>query len=430
VPPHSTTQNLRKKGRMLLSASILLLGCSSAFADAHGNSMGCCEVKRVPGSMPKSGVYYLDTEYSGSLPDVCKNSCVYNAESGPAKYCFSASSTYTAECQDSGEEELAAKVKTIQEKMESVEADIAEAETIKAAAEDISDKIGSLDMNTFITGSRLRRRDASTTYPTPADCDGLKSSMDDLADALDDIDAPTNYDTVRAASIVTMLTHLNANTLDPGCSWEEFEDLVSRWSAAKNNAEDLVARTTHLRANKKAELNDLKGELNTLFGQMTGHCQGNSSNAQCNGKDNGILCDKDCAAHHEDCRRSACCHGCCKRGNKLALLGCLPKCDFTEVVAADNTRFTISDIKTKETGIWRVVFDQSTGPDFDFDIGVANVFFSCTSSYPSPDTTECKSNREVDAGTYTVEVASGGDPWAIVPVIKYFIVGDKYFCIG
>jgi len=89
---------------MLLSASIFLLGCSSAFADAHGNSMGCCEVKRVPGSMPKSGVYYLDTEYSGSLPDVCKNSCVYNAESGPARYCFSASSTYTAECQDSVEQ--------------------------------------------------------------------------------------------------------------------------------------------------------------------------------------------------------------------------------------------------------------------------------------------------------------------------------------
>ena len=33
-----------------------------------------------------------------------RNSCVYNAESGPARYCFSASSTYTAECQDSGEQ--------------------------------------------------------------------------------------------------------------------------------------------------------------------------------------------------------------------------------------------------------------------------------------------------------------------------------------
>merc|ERR1711971_1433542 len=100
---------------------------------------------------PKSGVYYLDTEYTGSLPDFCKNSCVYNAESGPARYCFSASSTYTAECQDSGEattaslEDLTAKVKTIQKKMESIGTDIEEAETTKAAAEDNSDKIDSLD---------------------------------------------------------------------------------------------------------------------------------------------------------------------------------------------------------------------------------------------------------------------------------------------
>merc|ERR1712192_211475 len=382
VPPHSTTENLGEKGRMLLSASILLLGCSSAFADAHGNSMGCCEVKRVPGSMPKSGVYYLDTEYSGSLPDVCKNRCVYNGESGPARYCFSASSTYTAECQDSGNkttgEELAAKVKTTQEKIESVEAEIAQAETGKAAAEDISNKIDSLDMNTFITGSRFRREDASTTYPTPEDCNDLKTSMTDLADALDEIDAP-DYDPVPAASIVKMLTSLDASNLAPGCSWEEFEDLVSRWSAAKNNAEDLVERTTQLRDNKKAELNDLKGKLNALFGQMTGHCPGAESNKQCNGQPNGKPCDKNCSP--EDCRRSVCCNGCCKRGNELAILGCLPKCDFPEVVAADNTSFTISDMKTNEneTGIWRVVFDQGTGPDFDFDIGVANVSFNCTS---------------------------------------------------
>jgi len=301
VPPYSTTQNLREKGRMLLSASIFLLGCSSAFADAHGNSMGCCEVKRVPGSMPKSGVYYLDTEYSGSLPDVCKNSCVYNAESGPARYCFSASSTYTAQCQDSGEqgvenettgeEELAAKVKTTQEKMESVEAEIAEAETIKAAAEDISDKIDSLDMNTFITGSRFRRQDASTTNPTPANCNELESTMTDLANALADIIAP-DYDFVRANSIVTILTSLDASTLSPGCSWEEFEDLTSAWSAAKANADALVTRQINLISGKIEELNALRGELNALMGEMTGHCQGTSSNKQCNRKPNGTPCTK------------------------------------------------------------------------------------------------------------------------------------------
>jgi len=327
VPPHSTTQNLREKGRMLLSASILLLGCSSAFADAHGNSMGCCEVKRVPGSMPKSGVYYLDTEYSGSLPDVCKNSCVYNAESGPAKYCFSASSTYTAECQDSGEEELAAKVKTIQEKMESVEADIAEAETIKAAAEDISDKIGSLDMNTFITGSRLRRRDASTTYPTPADCDGLKSSMDDLKALA--IDAPDYYE--RADSIVTMLTSLDASTLSPGCSSADLVDLINARNTAKDNAVALGRSEDNVIREKKAELNSLLHELNALIEDApappSNHCgkdggPGTLSYMQCNGEDDGFSCTKICTA--DDCRplESKCCNGCCRRGRELTNYGC------------------------------------------------------------------------------------------------------------
>jgi len=327
VPPHSTTQNLRKKGRMLLSASILLLGCSSAFADAHGNSMGCCEVKRVPGSMPKSGVYYLDTEYSGSLPDVCKNSCVYNAESGPAKYCFSASSTYTAECQDSGEEDLAAKVKTIQKKMESVGTDIEEAETTKVAAEDISNKIDSLDMNTFITGSRFRRQGASTTYP--ADCDGLKSSMDDLKNALDS--NALDYDPVRADSIVTMLTTLDARTLSPGCSLTDLVYLINARNAAKDNADaDADARTNLIRE-KKAELNSLLLELNALMvgapAPPSNHCgsgggNGTLSYMQCNGEPDGTSCTKICTA--DDCRppQSKCCNGCCRRGRELTNYGC------------------------------------------------------------------------------------------------------------
>ena len=166
-----------------------------------------------------------------------------------------------------GEEELAAKVKTTQEKMESVEADIAEAETTKVAAEDISDKIDSLDMNTL-----------------------------------------------------TMLTSLDASTLSPGCSWTEFEDLISFWSAAKENANALVTRLTSLISGLNDELNALKNELNALMahdmGEMTGHCQGTSSNEQCNGKPNGTPCTKNCTA--SDCRLSVCCHGCCMRGNELA----------------------------------------------------------------------------------------------------------------
>merc|ERR1719234_3081361 len=104
------TQNFQEKGKMLLSAAILLLGCSSALADGHVNNMGCCEYKLVPGSMPKSGHYFLDTSYSDMVPDYCKDSCVYVKETmpgemstGETRFCFKPSSTYTAECQDTGE---------------------------------------------------------------------------------------------------------------------------------------------------------------------------------------------------------------------------------------------------------------------------------------------------------------------------------------
>merc|ERR1711971_348094 len=105
---HRTSQEKRK---MLISAAILLLGCSSALADGHANNMGCCEYKLVPGSMPKSGHYFLDTQPSDIIPDFCKDSCVYVKERMPgddplpegSRFCFKPSSTYTSECQDTGD---------------------------------------------------------------------------------------------------------------------------------------------------------------------------------------------------------------------------------------------------------------------------------------------------------------------------------------
>merc|ERR1712087_68622 len=106
---HQILQNFQEKGKMLLSAAILLLGSASALADGHVNNMGCCEQKNVPGSMPKSGIYFLDTQYTDTVPDFCKDSCVYVKETmagqtstGETRFCFKRSSTYTAECQDSG----------------------------------------------------------------------------------------------------------------------------------------------------------------------------------------------------------------------------------------------------------------------------------------------------------------------------------------
>merc|ERR1719234_1683266 len=123
-------------------------------------------------------------------------------------------------------------MKTTWEKMESVETDIAEAETRKATAEDIADKIDSLDMNTFIeTRFRFRRQDTSTTYPTLANCNELKSSMTDLVNSLD-INA-ADYNPVRAANIVEILTSLDTSTLSPGCSSTDLSDLNSAQRAAR-----------------------------------------------------------------------------------------------------------------------------------------------------------------------------------------------------
>ena len=218
--------------------------------------------------------------------------------------------------------------------MESVGTDIEEAETRKAAAEDISNKIDSLDMNTFITGSRFRREDASTTYPTPADCDGLKSSMTDLADALDSTAPDYNPESERADSIVTMLTILDARNLSPGCSSTDLVGLIDARNAAKDNADALGRSEDNLIREKKAELNSLLYELNALMENApappSNHCgsgggNGTLSYMQCNGEPDGTSCTKFCTA--DDCRppQAKCCNGCCRRGNTLADYGCETK---------------------------------------------------------------------------------------------------------
>merc|ERR1711971_254099 len=199
---------------------------------------------------------------------------------------------------------LSAKMKTTWEKMESVETDIAEAETAKATAEDISDKIDSLDMNNFITGSgfRFRRQDGSTTYPTPANCNDLKSSMTDLANALD-FNVP-DYDLIRATNIVTILTSLDASTLSPGCSSTDLSDLNSVKIAAKDNADAVVRIQTNLISANNDEFDACVRELNAIEeaapSPLTGHCQGTSSNEQCNGEPDGTQCTKSCTA--PDCQ--------------------------------------------------------------------------------------------------------------------------------
>jgi len=90
---------------MLLSGLILLSGSTLAFAGNQADSKGCCEYKHVPGSMPKSGNYFLMKHRNGMIPDYCKDGCVYRKKnSGPnEEYCFKRSRTYRAECQDNAE---------------------------------------------------------------------------------------------------------------------------------------------------------------------------------------------------------------------------------------------------------------------------------------------------------------------------------------
>jgi len=89
------------KSRMLILASVLLLGFSSALADSNGASMGCCKYKRMPGPMAED--YFL-VEHRLGLPKDCKDGCVYTKLNSEKKeYCFKRSSRYpSAECKDTG----------------------------------------------------------------------------------------------------------------------------------------------------------------------------------------------------------------------------------------------------------------------------------------------------------------------------------------
>jgi len=104
------------------------------------------------------------------------------------------------------------------------------------------------------------------------------------------------------------------------------------------------------------------------------------------------------------------------------------KCDFTDIMAADGSSYTVENIKTDEAGSWTLVFDKAQIFDITVE-GVAVNSWDCTN--PVEGETECKSgNTEYPAGTYTVKISSDPDfPWGeSVPLIKAFKVGDKDYC--
>ena len=131
-------------------------------------------------------------------------------------------------------------------------ASIAEAESIKEAAEDVSNKLNNLDMNSFIT-SQFRRQDASTigtNNATPVNCDDLKSTMIDLTNVMD-------YDPAKATDIVIILTSLDPSYLSPGCSSSDLSELHNAKNAAKDNADAVVTSQADFISAKTDELNAL-----------------------------------------------------------------------------------------------------------------------------------------------------------------------------
>jgi len=159
--------------------------------------------------------------------------------------------------------------------------------------------------------------------------------MTALENALLDINAPDFPD--LAFNILTMLKNLVASTLSPGCSSTDFKDLIDAKNAAGDNAKALVQTQTNLTRDQKAELHVLARNLTSLLDELTEHLTdattpltnpcgsgggaGMLSYLECNGKPNGTPCSKLCTA--PDCRQSACCDGCCRRGNTLDITdGC------------------------------------------------------------------------------------------------------------
>ena len=149
------------------------------------------------------------------------------------------------------------------------EAAIIKAESTKEAAKDVSNKLGALDMNKFIT-SRFRRQDASVTttnHPTPSNCNDLKSTMTDLRDAMD-FKAP-DYDPAKATNIVAILSSLDSSHLSPGCSSSDLSELNDAKNAAKDNADAVVTTQTTLISAKTDELNALVGLIQALNQQIS-----------------------------------------------------------------------------------------------------------------------------------------------------------------
>ena len=152
------------------------------------------------------------------------------------------------------------------EAKEAAQAAIADAEASKAAAEDVSNQLDDLDLNSFITSSsRFRRQDSSNTlYPTPANCNELKTTMADLTNAMES--STPDFD--QAKDLVAILTRLDPSSLSPDCSSSDLLELEEAKDTAKDIAEAVVATQTNFISAKTNELNALVSLILALNQQI------------------------------------------------------------------------------------------------------------------------------------------------------------------
>jgi hypothetical protein len=140
----------------------------------------------------------------------------------------------------------------------------AAAET-KAAAESVSSELASIDLNDFVpsAGGRMKRQATTTVYAKPSNCEGVKTAMDDITNALDGTNDAT-YNPTKALAIVAILKSVTASDLSPSCDANDVAALETKKSSASSKAAEVVATQTNKIAKATEEFNAAVALISTI----------------------------------------------------------------------------------------------------------------------------------------------------------------------
>merc|ERR1711971_1341131 len=386
---HQILQDFQERGKMLLSAAILLLGSSSALADGHVNNMGCCEQKNVPGSMPKSGMYFLDSQYSDTVPDFCKDSCVYVKETmpgetstGETRFCFKQSSTYTAECQDTG--------------------------VTGEQGIEMTDSHGSENHESTAGSMEGHGGNAKCDLTENLEANGQSYTVENIK-----TDEAGSWTFVFDKSQILYVT-VDGAALD---TWS-CTNPVEGETECKSKETEYPAGTYTLKVSSDSQFpwGESVPLIKTFKVGDTDQCEVDNGHGTTSMGGHG---DTHGSENHE----STAAGGMEGHGGNA-------KCEFTENIEANGQSYTVENIKTDEAGIWKFVFDQDKMMAIDIVGANSNSNWLCVGNGGE---NECTMDKVTPAGTYTVKFSSvdGMTPWgASVPLIKTFKVGDKDQCEG